>query len=179
MGVPSGPPLQVGKGSRNFCSETLRPKLDPSHRIKVGLFPKAAAVSTSMGWSQLPSVASYCFMGSCDFCLCVFPGLRTGVGRGRWCQVDSQQAGLGAACTGFLGIFRRKARKSYSGFPGLERPHLSVTCGMLTCQLDHHLLGQSWNTKSQTSELVITRGHLSLPQPLFLGRLRVVRVHRL
>ena len=43
--------------------------------------------------------------------LCVFPGLQTGVGRGRRCQVDSQQAGLGAACTGFLGIFRRKARK--------------------------------------------------------------------
>lgn len=51
-GVPSGPTWQVGKGSRNFCSETLRPKLNPSHRIKVGLFPKATAVSTSMVWSQ-------------------------------------------------------------------------------------------------------------------------------
>lgn len=77
-------------------------------------------------------------MGSCDF-----PGLWTGVGRGRGCQVDSQQAGLGAACTGFLDVFRRKARKSYSGFPGLESPHLSVTCGMLTCQLDYLFLAKA------------------------------------
>lgn len=103
---------------QKLLQQTLRPKLNPSHRIKVGLFPKATAVSTSMVWSQLLKRCFRLLHKSCDF-----PGLWTGVGRGRGAKLTPQQAGLGAACTGFLDVFRRKARKSYSGFSGLESPH--------------------------------------------------------
>lgn len=122
--------LEVEKGSRDFFKEAEWPRLDLSRQAsKWGCFLTLCVSKhgdredrsqlCGVRVAPLPVSPSQCW------------GLGLG-GRRRLEGAELPPSGqgwrlpTGAACTAFLSVFRKKARKSQTGFPGLENPHLSV-----------------------------------------------------
>lgn len=131
-----GSPAQGGRwglGSGDFSNEAKWPRLDPSLQAsKGGCFPRPLCVSKCEDWEERSQLCCCCGI---VWPLCLSLALeRLGAGargareEGAKMPPSGQGWGLptGATCSEFLSVFRKKARKSQTGFPGLENPHLPV-----------------------------------------------------
>lgn len=162
MAVPT---LQLGKERRGFSKEAEWPRFDPSRQAsKWGCFPRPLLCKQTQGLGGKGHSFSVVLLHGILWPLFLSPPTSTPrVQKSAELPPSDQDWELptAAACTGLRCVFRRKARKSQTGFPGPQNPHSGYQWP------GRHYLTPL--TSSQSQELGASWGHLK-PAPRCRGQ---------